>query len=157
MAIFYCGQPGCDLMRDRAIFILAVLMGLIVAASAEAEGCQALVHLQFGQPVVIEGVLRSGKAGREEQKPFSYIYLELDQGICVDAPPGEEAQSDSGDDDDFSQSTPEPVTHLQIAGEALDKELPLGTRVKVEGVLFGAHTMWHAEDVLIDATEVTPQ
>jgi hypothetical protein len=27
----------------------------------------------------------------------------------------------------------------------------------VSGTLFGAHTMWHAEDVLIDASDVTPE
>ena len=45
----------------------------------------------------------------------------------------------------------------EIAGEVAGKDLPLGKRVKVSGTLFGAHTMWHAEGVLIDATDVTPE
>jgi hypothetical protein len=98
-------------------------------------------------PVELEGVLKSGTGHHEAQGDFAYVFLALDQGICVDAPK----------DDEFAQSTPEPVTKLQVAGEAGQKELPVGKRVKVKGTLFGAHTMWHVEDVLIDASEVEPK
>ena len=40
---------------------------------------------------------------------------------------------------------------MQIAGEASNKKLPVGSQVSVEGTLFPAHTMWHVEQVLIDA------
>ena len=44
-----------------------------------------------------------------------------------------------------------------MAGEASQQELPVGERVKVKGTLFGAHTMWHVEEVLIDASSVDRQ
>ena len=56
-----------------------------------------------------------------------------------------------------SLTTEKPIDRIQIAGEAAGKDLPLGKHVKVSGTLFGAHTMWHAEDVLIDASDVTPE
>jgi hypothetical protein len=46
------------------------------------------------------------------------------------------------------------VTRVQIAGEASTQQLPIGKRVSVEGTLFSAHTMWHVEQVLIDASGV---
>ncbi len=46
-----------------------------------------------------------------------------------------------------------------MAGEAMRRRelLDVGKRVTVKGTLFGAHTMWHVEDVLIDATSVRTQ
>jgi hypothetical protein len=32
-----------------------------------------------------------------------------------------------------------------------------GTRVALKGKLFGAHTMWHAEEVLIDTEAAEPR
>jgi hypothetical protein len=46
---------------------------------------------------------------------------------------------------------------VQIAGQAINKKLPIGSRVSVEGTRFSAHTMWHVEPVLIDAADVTPK
>jgi hypothetical protein len=71
--------------------------------------------------------------------------------VCVDAPKG-------GGDDDFGNiGTDNPVERIQMAGEASQQELPVGERVKVKGTLFGAHTMWHVEEVLIDASSVDRQ
>lgn len=125
--------------------MIAVLS--LVSARPAAAGCEAPVHLAYNAPIELEGVLTAGKGNHEAQGEFSYVYLALDQGICVDAPAGDEP----------AESTPEPVTRVQIAGAAAEKELPIGKRVKVKGTLFGAHTMWHAEDVLIDAAAVEAQ
>lgn len=141
-------------MRERPILTIAILIGLMVAGAGRVQACEALVHLTYDEPVVLEGVLKAGSSQHDAQGAFKYTYLELDQGICVDAP--KDADPDDAENE-FSHGTPEPVTRIQIAGEALETALPIGARVKVEGALFGAHTMWHAEDVLIDATDVTPQ
>ena len=125
--------------------IIAVMS--LASTRPAAAACEATVHLAYNVPVEVEGVLTAGKGNHEAQGEFSYVYLALDQGVCVDAPAG----------DEFAEGTPRPVTRLQIAGEAAEKELPIGSRVKVKGTLFGAHTMWHAEDVLIDAAEVKAQ
>jgi hypothetical protein len=71
--------------------------------------------------------------------------------VCVDA-----TEATSGDEDG-QVSTPSPIDRVQIAGEAGTKALPIGKRVSVEGTLFPAHTMWHAENVLIDAADVQPK
>jgi hypothetical protein len=132
-------------MRADRLAAATLAMSLILASPAGA--CEAPSHLAYNVPVEIEGVLTAGKGNHEAQGEFSYTFLALDEGICVDAPA----------DDEFAQSTPRPVTRVQIAGEAAEKELPVGKRVKVKGTLFGGHTMWHAEDVLIDAATVEAQ
>ena len=93
-------------------------------------------------------LLKSGTGHHEAQGDFSYTYLVLDKGVCVDAP------KDGGDDDFGNTGTENPVERIQIAGEASQQALPIGERVKVKGTLFGAHTMWHVEEVLIDAPSV---
>jgi hypothetical protein len=127
--------------------LAAAILAVSLFLAGPAGACEAPVHLAFNAPIELEGVPTAGKGNHEAQGEFSYRYLALDQGICVDAPA----------DDELAQSTPEPVTRVQIAGEATEKELPIGSRVKVKGTLFGAHTMWHAEDVLIDAAAVEAQ
>jgi hypothetical protein len=136
-------------MRIAQFAVPAMMIAVASLASARpaAGACEAPSHLAYSVPVEVEGVLAAGKGNHEAQGEFSYTYLALDQGVCVDAPAG----------DEFAQSTPRRVTRVQIAGEAAEKELPVGKRVKVKGTLFGGHTMWHAEDVLIDAAVVEAQ
>jgi hypothetical protein len=129
-------------MRAHGLAAATLAIGALLAGPAAA--CEAAVHLAYNVPVEVEGVLTAGKGHHEAQGEFSYTYLALDEGVCVDAAAG----------DEFAEATPQPVTRLQIAGEAAEKELPIGKRVKVKGTLFGAHTMWHAEDVLIDAAGI---
>jgi hypothetical protein len=140
-------------MRVAAHALLALAMGatVLVAASADARACDADVHHTFNEPVEIEGVLKSATGHHEAQGDFTYTYVVLDKGICVDAP------KDGGDDDFGNTGTEKPVERIQIAGEASQQELPIGERVKVKGTLFGAHTMWHVEEVLIDASSVERQ
>lgn len=108
--------------------------------------CEAATHLTYNQSVELEGTLKSGKGQHEAQGPFTYVYLALDKPLCVDAP--------KDGTDEFAEGTENPVERIQIAGEAGSKELPIGSRATVKGTLFAAHTMWHAEDVLIDASSV---
>jgi hypothetical protein len=89
-------------------------------------------------------LLKIGTGQHEAQGAFQYTYVELDQPVCVDADGSNE----------FEQATGTPVKRVQLAGEELGKDLPLDKSVTVAGTLFSAHTMWHAEDVLIDASEV---
>ena len=89
------------------------------------------------------GVARGGQ--HDAQGEFTYAYLALDKPACVDAPP---------EGDEFNASTDEPIDRIQMAGEANTKDLPIGKHVVVKGTLFGAHTMWHVEQVLIDAVDV---
>ena len=98
--------------------------------------------------LTLEGTLKAGKGEHDAQGPFAYVYLELDRPVCVDAPPA------AAGDEDAAESIGEAVTRVQIAGEASNQQLPIGKRVSVEGTLFPAHTMWHAEPVLIDAAAV---
>jgi len=127
----------------------AVIAGVALAAGpSRAKACEAPKHLTYNEPVELEGVLKSGAGNHEAQGAFAYVFLALDQGICVDPPKG-------GGDEDFGDTgTEKPVDRIQMAGEASQRELPVGKRVLVKGTLFGAHTMWHAEDVLIDASAV---
>jgi hypothetical protein len=90
-------------------------------------------------------VLKSGTGQHEAQGSFKYSYVELDAPVCVD----------SDRNNEFEQATETPVKRVQLAGEEAGKDLPLEKRVTIKGTLFGAHTMWHVEDVLIDASEVT--
>jgi hypothetical protein len=137
-------------MRVAAHALPALAMGatVLVAGSAAARACDADVHYTYNQPVEIEGVLKSGTGHHEAQGDFAYTYRVLDKGVCVDAP------KDGGDDDFGNTGTENPVERIQIGGEASQQELPTGERVKVKGTLFGAHTMWHVEEVLIDASSV---
>jgi hypothetical protein len=140
-------------MRAAAHAVLALAVGAtaFVASSAAAQACDADVHYTFNEPVEIEGVLKSGSGHHEAQGDFTYTYLVLDKGVCVDA------SKDGGDDDFGNTGTDNPVERIQMAGEANQQELPIGERVKVKGTLFGAHTMWHVEPVLIDASSVERQ
>ncbi len=134
-----------------AILALSVASAALIAGAHGSLACEAAVHLNYNEPVELEGVLKTGTGHHEAQGDFSYVYLALDMGICVDAPKG-------GGDDDFGDTgTDNPVDRIQIAGDASQKELPEGKRVKVKGTLFGAHTMWHVEEVLIDAPAVDGQ
>lgn len=138
-------EPG---MRLAEVLAAVTITGLILGAGASRAGaCEATVHLKYNEPVALEGVLKSGTGHHEAQGDYPYVYLALEDGVCVDALK----------DDEFARSTLQPVSKLQVAGDAIEKELPVGKRVRVEGALFGAHTMWHAEDVLIDATTVEPK
>lgn len=122
----------------------ALLGGLILATAPGAlQACDAPVHVFYNQPVVLEGVLRTGTAHHDVQGDYTFTYLALDQGICVD-----------GGDDDLGGPTPAPVDRIQLAGEAVTSELPIGTRVKAQGTLFPGHTMWHAEAVLMEASRI---
>lgn len=114
---------------------------LLLTAASAAAACDAPVHLTFGEPVEIEGVLKTKTGQHEAQGPFKVVYVELDQGVCVDP-----SEDDAG--------TESPITRIQVAGDALTADMPVGSRVKAKGSLFPAHTMWHVEPILIDATEV---
>jgi hypothetical protein len=150
-------RPKMKLDRQRArrlarswaaVALVAVLLG---ADASSAAACKADLHLDYNEPVTLEGVLKSGTGHHEVQGDFSYVYLALDKGICVDAP------KDGGDADFGDTGTEEPVDRVQMAGEASQTDLPVGKRVTVKGKLFGAHTMWHAEEVLIGATSIEPK
>jgi hypothetical protein len=133
---------------SRSLLASCAFVGCLVPLAATA--CDGHPRLIFDKPATLEGVLSSGKGTHEAQGAFSYVYLTLDKPVCVDAPPA------GAGDEDAVQSVETPVLRVQIAGEATSAELPLGKRVSIEGTLFAAHTMWHVEDVLIDATEVKP-
>jgi len=119
----------------------------LVLSAAPALACEAATNLIYNKPVEIRGTLKEGKGQHEAQGAFAYTYVALDLPLCV-------ASETAGDE--FNEPTDKPIDRIQIAGEAAGKDLPLGKRVKVSGTLFGAHTMWHAENVLIDASDVTP-
>jgi hypothetical protein len=133
----------------RILLTFAVTISLSTAGTLGALACEAKVHLVFNEPVVLEGVLKAATGQHEAQGDFSYYYLALDQPVCVDAPEG-------GGDEDFGDTgTKTPVGRIQIAGDAVQKALPVDKPVTVRGTLFGAHTMWHVEPVLIAADDVT--
>jgi hypothetical protein len=127
-------------LRAAAIFLLL--------SPAPALACAAATNLVYNKPVEIRGTLKAGKGQHEAQGEFAYTYVALDQPVCVAA----EAAGD-----EFNEPTDKPIDRIQLAGEAAGKDLPLGKHVRVSGTLFGAHTMWHAEDVLIDASDVTQE
>ncbi len=137
---------------------LAAVAAVLAAASLLAAGtgsavaaCEAFRHLRYDEPVEIEGLLQSGTGHHDVQGDFDYVYVALDKPVCVDA-------SANGGDEDFGNTgTEHPVDHIQIAGDLVAKGLPVGKRVTLKGKLFGAHTMWHVEDVLIDAASVDPK
>lgn len=134
-------------VAPHAVIALAMGAAALAAGSVAARACNADVHYTYNEPVETEGVFKSGTGHHEAQGDFSYTYLGLDKGVCVDAPK-------DGGDDFGNTGTENPVERFQIAGEASQQTLPIGERVKVKGTLFGAHTMWHVEEVLIDASSV---
>jgi hypothetical protein len=113
-----------------------------------AVACDGHPRVRFDNQATLEGVLASGKGRHDAQGPFTYIYIMLDKAVCVDAAPAGHG------DEDAAQNIADPVTRVQIAGETVGRHLPVGKHVTVDGTLFAAHTMWHAEDVLIDAAEI---
>ena len=120
----------------------------LLLSAAPALACEAATNFIYNKPVEIRGTLKEGKGQHEAQGAFAYTYVALDQPVCV---------ASATEDDEFNEPTDKPVDRIQLAGETAGKDLPLGKRVKVSGTLFGAHTMWHAEDVLIDASDVAQE
>jgi len=135
-------------MLRRAIAVVA--LG-ISGAFTFSHACEGDTRVTLDSPATIEGVLQQGQGTHEAQGQFSYVYLALDKPVCVDAP-----KTDPGDEEP-QEGIETPVSRVQIAGEASGGKLPIGQRVSVSGTLFGAHTMWHVEDVLIDAGEINPR
>lgn len=121
---------------------------LVLLGAAPAFACEGDTRVVFNETATLQGTLKTGKGEHEAQGPFDYVFVELDKPVCVDAPPA------TPGDEDAPQSVGEPVTRVQIAGEASNQQLPIGNHVAVEGTLFPAHTMWHVEQVLIDAPGV---
>ena len=130
----------------RPTLCIAAICLLLSAVPAPA--CEAATNFVYNKPVEIRGTLKEGKGQHEAQGAFAYSYVALDQPVCV---------ASETEADEFNEPTDKPIDRIQIAGEMAGKDLPLGKRVKVSGTLFGAHTMWHAEGVLIDASDVTPE
>ena len=129
---------------------LAACSALLVGA-VPPLACEGGTRVTFNQPATLQGTLKTGKGEHDAQGPIDYVYLALDKPVCVDAGPAVPG------DEDAPQSIEAPVDKVQIGGEASNKKLPIGRQVSVEGTLFAAHTMWHVEPVLIDATDVTPK
>ena len=125
-----------------------LIVCLLIFAASPSLACEGDTRVTFNEATTLAGTLKTGKGEHEAQGPFEYVYLELEKPVCVDAPPA------AAGDEDAPQSIAEPVTRVQIAGEASNQQLPIGKRVSVEGTLFSAHTMWHVEQVLIDAPGV---
>jgi hypothetical protein len=133
-------------VADRALAALAFSVIGILCAAAPSAACDAAVHYSYNEPVEIEGTLKSGRGHHGVQGDFSYTYLALDQPACVDAASG----------DEFNETTEKPIDRIQLAGEASQQSLPEdGARIVVKGSLFGAHTAWHVEPVLIGAESLT--
>jgi hypothetical protein len=128
-----------------------LIVCLLLFGTLPSFACEGDTRVTFNEAATLNGTLKTGKGEREAQGPFEYVYLELEKPVCVDAPPA------AAGDEDAPQSVGEPVTRVQIAGEASNQQLPIGKRVSVEGTLFPAHTMWHVEQVLIDAPGVEPR
>ena len=125
-----------------------LIVCLVLLGAAPAAACEAPTRLGYNAPVELEGTLKEDKGQHDAQGEFTYAYLALDTPVCVDAPP---------EGDEFNASTEAPIGRIQMAGEANTKDLPIGKHVVVKGTLFGAHTMWHVEPVLIDAEAVEPK
>lgn len=122
-----------------------LIVCLVLFGASPSFACEAPTRLSYSAPAKLEGTLKEGKGQHDAQGEFTYVYLALDTPVCVDAPP---------EGDEFNTPTAEPLERVQIAGEAIAKDMPMGKHVVVEGTLFGAHTMWHAEPVLIDAADI---
>ncbi|HEY8248388.1 MAG TPA: hypothetical protein VIG38_14030 [Hyphomicrobium sp.] len=129
---------------------LAACAALVIGA-VPASACEGDTRVTVNRPATLQGTLKTGKGEHDAQGPFEYVYLALDKPVCVDAPPA------TPGDEDAPQSIEAPVDKVQIAGQAINKKLPIGSRVSVEGTRFSAHTMWHVEPVLIDTADVTPK
>jgi hypothetical protein len=139
-------------MRVAVQALLALALAGFAGGTVAARACDAAVHYSYNEPVEIEGVIKSGTGHHEAQGDFFYTYLELDQPVCVDTP------KEGGDSDFGTTGTETPIGRIQVGGEASQSDLPAdGTRVLVKGALFGAHTMWHVEPVLIDAASLAPK
>lgn len=122
-----------------------LIVCLVLLGASPSFACEATVRLGYSALVTLEGTVKEGKGQHDAQGEFTYAYLALDAPVCVDAPP---------EGDEFNTSTDKPIDRIQVAGDALAKDLPIGKHVVIEGTLFGAHTMWHVEPVLIDAVAV---
>jgi hypothetical protein len=131
-------------MRTLGVVLFLVLGG---TASLACEGDHRLV---LGSDVEITGVLKSGTSEHDAQGPFEYVYLELPRPVCVDA--GTATQGEF--EDEAEESVPDPVSRIQVAGELISTDMPVGRTVTAKGALFPAHTAWHAEPVLIDARSI---
>jgi len=129
---------------------IALPILVAMAAGQPVLACESGERVRLDAPVKLSGVLKEGKGEHEAQGAFRYVYLELDAPLCVAFPP------DEAEDKATPQSEESTVSRVQIAGEAANGDLPVGAHVSVAGTLYGAHTMWHAEDVLIDADGVKP-
>jgi hypothetical protein len=138
-------------MRLNALLPIAFVACLAPVSGAASAACEAAKHLNYNEPVQIEGVLRAGKGHHEVQGDFDYTYLALDQPLCVDPPAG------GGDDDFGNTGTETPIERIQVVNPDDKLDLKPGTRVALKGKLFGAHTMWHAEEVLIDTEAAEPR
>ncbi len=134
------------LVRTIAVVALAIL-----GAPTLGHACEGDTRVTLDNPATLEGVLKQGQGTHEAQGAFSYVYLALDKAVCVDAP------KTAAGDEEPQENIEAPVERVQMAGEAVSGELPIGKHVSVSGTLFAAHTMWHVEDVLIDASEVSPR
>jgi len=132
---------------SRTAYGIALLIFMAIAPQP-ALACESGERVRLDAPAKLSGILKEGKGEHEAQGPFRYVYLELDAPLCVEIPADEAEEQ--------PQSEESTVRRIQIAGEAVNGDLPVGSRVSVEGTLYGAHTMWHAEDVLIDAGSVKP-
>jgi hypothetical protein len=126
----------------------APIVCLVLFGAPPSFACEGDARVMFNEAVTLQGSLKAAKGEHEAQGPFEYVYLELEKPVCVDAPPA------AAGGEDAPQSVGEPVTRVQVAGEASNQQLPIGKHVSVEGTLFSAHTMWHVEQVLIDAPSV---
>jgi hypothetical protein len=129
--------------------LLAAIFGALSAVQAAA--CEAARHLRYDEPVELEGVIGTGKGHHEAQGDFTYTYLALDEPLCVDAPAG------GGDEDFGNTGTDKPVDRIQVVNPDDKFTLEPGARVRLKGKLFGAMTMWHAEEVLIGTEAVEPR
>ena len=131
----------------RVAYSIGLLILMAIAVEQPTFACESEERVQLDAPAKLSGVLKEGKGEHEAQGAFRYIYLELDAPLCVEIPADETEER--------PQSEENLVSRVQIAGESVNGDLPVGSHVSIEGTLYGAHTMWHAEDVLIDADEVT--
>jgi len=134
----------------RVAVLALALAGLGWSPPSHARACEAAVRYQFNTPVEIEGTIKTGIGRHEASGEFFYAYLVLDRPVCVDAPP------EGGDQDFGTTPTEKPLERIQVGGEASERDMPEdGARILVKGKLFGAHTTWHVEPVLIDAESIT--
>ena len=137
-------------MSQARFTAYGIALMVMMVANLPASACEGEARVKLDTPVKLTGVLKEGKGEHEAQGPFRYVYLALDAPVCV------ELTADASEDEPAPEGLDTPVGRIQIAGEASNSELPIGSLVAVEGTLYAAHTMWHVEDVLIDADDVKP-